>query len=274
MHRDHDAGFRGHRPHAVVGGVAGGAGRARHVDRRGPHADEARAQLDGPRQIGFGRGRVEQREHGAGLDAAVAVVAPIVVEPRVVGAEDRVERVRVVEQHLFEPESEARQQPRELDALLVHLRDPCGVLSVLGPDRLHLHEVAHRGAFEVLRPEVAFQRSGRADRVVRRVRDDRHELAVHDQRAPPLDVGPAHEPAELAREMARERVLRLVVVLVGVVDRVVDVQCGRRSLESRHGSSFRAARGSERSRPIAAEMIDASVATISASVAGRPATFS
>ena len=37
---------------------------------------------------------------------------------------------------------------------------------------------------------------------------------------------------------------------------------------------FAHGRGSERLRPIAAEMIDVSVATISASVAGRPATFS
>ena len=129
----------------------------------------------------------------------------------------------IVLQHLLDPEPEAGEHPRELDALVVEHLHARVALAVLGLDALWLAEdLLERAALRVLRAEVAVERPGPADRVVGGVRDELQQLAADDQRAAPVHVDPAHRAAVLPVEMAGEGVLGLVIVLVGVEQPVVE----------------------------------------------------
>jgi hypothetical protein len=145
---------------------------------------------------------------------------------REISPEEGVQGLGVVQEHLLQAQPEAGQEPGQLDTLSVQDLDPLVAVAVLGLDGLHLDDVADGCAVGVLGAEVALERTGDADGVVGRVRNDGDELAVHDQGPAPFDVSPADQVPELALQVPGQRILGLVVVLVGVVDLEVDVHVG------------------------------------------------
>src|SRR3546814_8557481 len=64
-----------------------------------------------------------QRDHRRGVDAALVVEAPGLVDPLVEGVDDGVDRVGLVAQALLEEAGQRREHERPVDAELVHQLD-------------------------------------------------------------------------------------------------------------------------------------------------------
>ena len=191
-----------------------------------------RPLVDHPLQVLLGLVGVDEAGQRRGDDPVVAGEAPVVVDPAVEGPEGGVETGRVVLQALLDTEPQRRQQEDRGDTLGVHHRHPGRPVPVLGPDRLHLHQVLGVDAGGVLRPVVVGQHPRLGHRIERGVRHHAEEPVADQQPLPPVELHPADGRAVGLLEVAAEGVLRLVVVLVDVVRGATEQSVESSSLEN------------------------------------------
>ena len=175
--------------------------------------------------------RIEHRNEGRCVDAAVAVEAPVVVEPPIERAEDLVGHAHVVGVEPVDAHPERREEHRALDALLVHGAQARVAVAVLVGQWLELAELLHRvhvASAPVLGEllQAGVERTGFADGVEGRVRDGRRHHVAEDEPALLAVRHPPHEALHLVVAVTGEGVLGLVVVVVEVDESVVDRRHG------------------------------------------------
>src|SRR3546814_9938559 len=93
------------------------AGAIRAGDRVGADEHRLGATLDAPLELLDRLLDDGQRDHRGGVDAALVVEAPGLVEPLVEGVDDGVDRVGLVAQALLEEAGQPREQERPDDAV-------------------------------------------------------------------------------------------------------------------------------------------------------------
>ena len=188
--------------------------------RSGDGAHDAGAHLQQPlqlvhRQLGIGEG-----EHGRGEDAAVAVEAPVLVEPGVEGAEGGVQG--------FDVALRASCMPTPWVGNSITDSRPCWSISSTRAARSRNPGCSSRGssspnmaadvaALQVAAPEVVLKAARLGDRVEGRVGDELVDLAGHHEALPAVDLGPLHAALLHRRvDVADEGVGGFVVVLVHI----------------------------------------------------------
>ena len=151
---------------------------------------------------------------------AVAVEAPVLVEPGIERAESSMQCGNVALEGFLHAHALGGEQHHRLQALPVHQLDTGGTVAEAGMvvERVklaeHLRDVA---AFEVAAPEVVLQAAGLGDRVEGGVRDELVDLAAHHEALFAVDGGPLHAALAHGRvDVADEGVGGLVVVAVHV----------------------------------------------------------
>ena len=200
--------------------------------RSGDGAHHAGTHPQQPLQFGRGHLGVGEGEHRNRVDAAVAVEAPVLVEPGVERAEGGVEGFEVALEGLLHAHALGGEQQHRLQALLVHQLHP-GVAVAEAGMVVEGVELAEHGrdvaALQVAAPEVVLEAARLGDRVEGRVGDELVDLAGHHEPLAAVDGGPLHAALLHRRvDVADEGVGGLVVVLVHVER--LEVQCWR------HGS--------------------------------------
>jgi hypothetical protein len=176
--------------------------------------------VERPLELGDGGTGIDQGDVRGGEDALLVGESPVLVHPPVERLEGGHQRRLVIDQRLFHPDTECREEDGGFEALLVHDTEPGVAIAVLGTraDRLELAEQLGRvRAHRVAATEVLVEGSRPGDRVEGRIGDEAVDLAADQQPLAAIDRSPLHAPlAEGGIEVAGESVDRLVEVVVGV----------------------------------------------------------
>lgn len=180
--------------------------------------------LQHPLQLGdgaLGDGQVDDRR---GVDPALVVEAPLVVEPLVEGVDEHLGAHRVVHEADLEQRGERREVDDGLDVHAVHQGEAGVAVGELGDGPHGSHDLAIALALGVATREVLGRGARLGDDLEGGVGDVVGDLAPHDHLGAAVDLGQADQPLVLLRQVARERVPPLVEVEVAVEHRVAEVR--------------------------------------------------
>ena len=186
-------------------------------DRRRTHVHDPHVAFDHPvelieRPIGVGEGHIAR-----GDDAVLVSETPVVVEPFVEAVEGGERRVEIALERRLHADAERREHEARLQPLLIHHRDACVAVAILGGDRHQLAERLPHVGLGDLAAEVVVETAGPGDGVEGRVRDEPVDPPADEEALAPVDLRPLHAPlVHLGVDVADEGVFGLVVVVVGV----------------------------------------------------------
>ena len=193
---DEHAGLLHPRPERVELGQEGRAGAAQPADGGGPHQHGPGTALDHPLELGDALVDHARVDDGRREDAALVVVAPLLVEPLVEGADGDLCQDRVVDEPLLDEARQRREHERGGDALLVEQRQPGAGLTE-GGDAGHrlAGQLAQRASLRVVAGVEGHVRAGPGDDLERGVGDELGEPVAHDEL---LAAAQLDEPDEAA----------------------------------------------------------------------------
>jgi hypothetical protein len=177
-----------------------------------------RPLLDRPFELSHGRVGVDQRDVRRREDPIAVVERPVVVHPLVERVEHGMRRGRVVQQRLFDADTQRREQEAAFHPLRVHQREARDRIAVRVADRLELAECGADVVTGALAAEIVVERAGTRDGVERRVGNEAEHTARDHHAFLAVDRRPLHGLAVRGRKVASERVDRFVVVVVRVED--------------------------------------------------------
>ena len=219
---DDDAGLAGPGPERVEHRVGRRLRAVRRERRTVADRDDPRPVVEAPVQLLDRLVDVRQRQERDPEDPIAVGEAPVLLEPPVERAQDVDRGLDVGLHRALHADALRREQPRALDALLVHAAEARVTVVPLRVLRRHLaRELVAHARLGAPAGEVVVQRARpRAQMDVTGPRDDRVESLA--ERVPRLavDVDQRHSAVrELRVAVSGERVARLPVVVVGVEDR-------------------------------------------------------